>query len=135
MPFVEWKDEFSVGIQKLDEQHKKLVEYLNRLYSDLEGGKGKDAVGEVLGGMIRYTKEHFITEETLMKRHGYPDYESHAEKHRKMAERVLELKIQYGNGEIEDPTAITRFLKDWLAKHIMGTDRKYGPFLNAKGVK
>ncbi|MCU0564433.1 MAG: hypothetical protein MUE48_10925 [Desulfobacterales bacterium] len=28
---------------------------------------------------------------------------------------------------------ITNFLKDWLAKHIRETDKKYGPFLAATG--
>ncbi len=26
------------------------------------------------------------------------------------------------------------FLKDWLQDHIMGSDKKYAPFLNGKGV-
>jgi len=27
------------------------------------------------------------------------------------------------------------FLKPWLSNHIMGSDKKYTPFLNAKGVR
>jgi hypothetical protein len=37
----------------------------------------------------------------------------------------------------DNPTAIEvmEFLKDWLGKHILGSDKKYGPFLNAQGVR
>ena len=34
---------------------------------------------------------------------------------------------------IASPIQITNFLKDWLNKHILGTDQKYAPFLKTKG--
>jgi hemerythrin len=42
--------------------------------------------------------------------------------------------------KIEDQhKALVGFLNElfdsWLSKHIMGTDKAFGPFLNAKGVK
>jgi hemerythrin len=30
---------------------------------------------------------------------------------------------------------VMNFLKNWLDKHIMETDQKYGPYLNSKGIK
>jgi len=26
------------------------------------------------------------------------------------------------------------FLKDWLFQHILGSDKKYGPYLNERGI-
>ena len=43
------------------------------------------------------------------------------------------LHEQYRDGSLTSPIQITNFLKDWLAKHIRETDRKYGPFLVARG--
>ena len=65
MALLNWSSELSVGIPKIDQQHQKLVGFLNELYDAMQAGKGRDVLG----------------------------------------------------------------------KHIMETDKKYGPFLTAKGVK
>jgi hemerythrin len=135
MAFIEWKEDFSVGIKKIDEQHKKLVTQLNDLYEAMKAGRGKEALSDVLNELLQYTKEHFLTEESLMKLYNYPEYDAHKQKHDKMAIHVVQLKEKVDSGEISSPRQITEFLKEWLAKHIMGTDKLYGPYLNKKGVR
>jgi len=135
MALFEWKNDYSVGIAKIDEQHMELVVFLNELYDSMKAGKGKDTLNAVLKSLMEYTRTHFTTEESLMKLYAYPDYEAHKQKHEKMTQHVLELKKQYDSGQISSPIQITNFLKDWLTKHIQGTDKSYGPFLNAKGVR
>ena len=58
MSFFEWKDDYSVGIDKIDKQHRKLVGYLNELYESMKAGKGKGTLGAVLKGLVEYTKNH-----------------------------------------------------------------------------
>jgi hemerythrin len=135
MEFFPWSDQYSVGITSIDNQHKRLVGSLNELYSALEDGKGKEALGKTLSGLIDYTKTHFAAEEGLMKLHDFPGYREHAETHNKMASHVLKLKKGFQEGEITSPIQIANFLKEWLAKHIQETDKKYGPFLNGKGAR
>ena len=134
MAFIDWDQGYSVGIKKIDDQHKKLVTHLNNLYEAMQAGKGKDALKTVLNGLVQYTREHFSTEESLMKLYDYPGYDEHKRKHEKLAEHVVRLKQKFISGEISSPIQITNFLKDWLVKHIKGTDKSYGPFLNSKGV-
>ncbi|MFH1982046.1 MAG: bacteriohemerythrin [Pseudomonadota bacterium] len=134
MAFFDWKEDYSVGIQKIDLQHKKLVGYLNDLYEAMRAGHGKDALEKVLNGLVSYTKTHFADEEKLMADGGYPDVDAHRQKHEKMAAKVGAFYQQYREGTISNPIQITNFLKDWLVKHIMETDRQYGPYLNAKGI-
>lgn len=132
--FFEWKKDYSVGVKKIDEQHKELVKHLNSLYQALQEGKGKEALGTVLDGLLQYTKKHFSSEESLLKLYKYPAYEEHKQKHNKMKDHVARLKQKFDSGEISNPIEITNFLKDWLAKHIMETDKAYGPYLNKKSV-
>ena len=135
MAYFVWSGEYSVGIKKLDDEHKTLIGYLNDLYDAMKRGEGKDTLNEVFNGLLQYTRSHFTSEEALMRLHQFPDYPAHKQKHDKMAEHVKNLKGQFDRGEIGSPIQITNFLKDWLSKHIKGTDREYGPFLKAKGVK
>ena len=134
MAFFEWRDNYCTGIAKIDEQHGRLVDYLNELYDAMKAGKGKDALENVFKGLLDYTKTHFAAEESLMKLYRYPDYEAHKAVHDKLAAHVQHLYQQFQDGTIGSPIQITNFLKDWLGKHILGTDQKYAPFLKAKGV-
>ena len=135
MPFFIWKAEYSVGVQKLDDQHQQLVGLLNQLYEALEAGQGKEALGKILKSLMAYTKEHFLSEESLMKLYGYPGYLDHKAKHERMTVHVRTLAGQYAAGEISSPIQISNFLKDWLKKHILGTDMEYRPYLQGKGVR
>ncbi len=135
MTFFTWSDRYSVGIRRIDEQHRELVNLLNRLYEAMYQGHGRDALGKVLDGLIRYTARHFAAEEELMRRHGYGAFESHREKHRKMAEKVASLQARYRSGEISSPVQISNFLKGWLTQHIMETDKAFGDFLVGKGER
>ncbi len=132
MPFFQWEDGYAIGVRIIDEQHKELVALLNGLYEAMHAGKGRDALGRVLTGLIRYTRLHFATEEQLMRANDYPDYERHKEKHEKMAAKVLELKAAYEAETISSPVQISNFLKNWLARHILGTDKAFGDYLARK---
>lgn len=134
MAFFDWKNENSVNIREIDNQHQQLVIMLNGLYEALKKGEGLEVLGATLSELLVYTKTHFATEERLMKTHGYPGYLSHREKHEKMTGRVLEYVKKYEAGEIRSPIEISNFLKDWLKKHIMQTDMGYSTFLNEKRV-
>ena len=134
MAFLNWSEGYSVGIEKIDRQHKKIVAMLNELYEAMQEGQGKDVLGNVLAEMVLYTKTHFATEENLMDQYNYPDYQRHKEVHEKMAAKVLDLNQQYRDGVLTSPIQITNFLKKWLTNHINETDKKYSPFLTSNGI-
>lgn len=135
MAFFNWEDRFSVGIAEIDMQHQKLVEMLNELYGAMKEGKGNDAVGKILDGMIQYTVSHFATEERYMKLHSYPDFAAHKREHDSLTQQVLDLQNQFKSGQVALSMKVGTFLKGWLVNHISGTDMGYSPFLRAKGVK
>ena len=134
MAFLDWSDSYNVGIDQIDRQHKKIVSFLNELYAAMQDGKGNDVLGKVLSDLVVYTKTHFATEEKLMERHNYPDFQNHKNVHEKMAAKVLDLNQQFRDGVVTSPIQITNFLKKWLTSHINDTDKKYGPYLASKGV-
>jgi hemerythrin len=135
MAFFEWKADYSVKVAAIDAQHKKLVGMLNDLYTALKAGEGREALEKILADLVDYTKTHFAAEERLMQANGYPGYLEHKDKHEKMAAKVLDYIKKYHANEINSPIEISNFLKDWLKKHIMSTDKAYGPFLNEKGIR
>jgi hemerythrin len=134
MALITWNASYSVKVRKFDDQHQKLVEMLNELHDAMKVGKGKEVMGKVLDKLIQYTATHFADEEKLMQQHSYPDYEQHKKEHNKLVLQVLDVQKQFHGGNAVITSAVMNFLKDWLQKHILGDDAKYGPFLNSKGV-
>ena len=129
-----WSDTFSVKIGIIDLQHKGLVNYVNTLHQAMAEGHGKDALGKILSQLIQYTQLHFATEERLMQSHGYPDYLAHKAEHERLTKTVLDFQHKFQSNEVGLTVGVMDFLKDWLTKHILGSDKKYSPFLNAQGV-
>ncbi len=135
MSLVTWNTNYSVNVKQFDDQHMKLVDLVNKLHDAMKVGKGSEVVGDVLKALIAYTQNHFADEERLMKQHGYPDYENHKKEHNQLVMQVQDVnrKVQQGSPALTQ--SVMLFLRDWLVKHIQGEDKKYGPFLNGKGVK
>lgn len=134
MAFMQWKDSYSVNIREIDEQHKKLVGLINDLFDAMTQGHGKEVLGKVIQGLVDYTVFHFGTEERLFQAHGYPETAQHKAEHERFTQKVLEFKKGFDAGTALLTKDILKFLSDWLNGHILVVDKKYGPYLNSKGV-
>lgn len=135
MAFLTWSDQYLVHIAEIDNQHKKLFDMVNEMHDSMRAGKGNEVLGKVLKGLTDYVKTHFATEERLMTMHGYSDYAKHKQEHDKLTQAALALYNDFVAGKPVVTFELMTFLKNWLSDHIQGTDKKYGPFLNSKGVK
>ena len=136
MPLMEWSDKLSVGVSQFDDEHKRLVKMVNDLFDAMHASHGKDVLGPILDGLVSYTVTHFKHEEELMARHGFPESAAHRAEHVALTKQVAEIQAKYRAGATTVLTLeVMTFLKNWLTKHILGTDKHYGPFLNAKGIR
>lgn len=134
MALIEWSDELSVGITSIDDQHKRLVAIINELHLAMLDRRERQLMAKIFGELVDYTKTHFAFEEDLFAEHGYPEGENHAALHRHLAQRVIELKEEFDAGNTAVTLEVMRFLRDWLADHILDSDRQYAPFLRTKGL-
>ena len=136
MPLMTWNEKLSVGVSVIDEEHKQLVNLLNELYDGMQAGQSKESLGKVLDGLIAYVAYHFKHEEDLFAQTGYPAAEEHKKEHDDLTNQVLEVQKKYKAGDTGTLSLeVMNFLRKWLIGHIQGTDKKYTPHLNAKGIK
>jgi hemerythrin len=127
-----WKDEYSVGVVKIDRQHQHLFEIINKLIDHSDASSDSKLVYETLTEMLNYAKEHFTTEEELMQKYGYPDIEQHKEQHIYFFKTTAELSINALNKQSMVSNEIIEFLKMWLTLHVLKCDMKYKDFFKAK---
>jgi hemerythrin-like metal-binding protein len=138
MSLIPWKSEFELGIEEIDEQHKKVLAIINKLY-DLFNEKKLDdqvAIDSIIKELADYAIYHFQTEENYFKIYGYEQAQGHIEVHNQYRAKIEDWRKRYD--ENKDPAIffeISNFLQDWWTWHINNTDRAYVPFMKANGVK
>lgn len=134
MALLNWSDQYSVGVKALDDQHKVLVNTLNDLHAAIMKGQAANVTGDLLTALIKYTHDHFATEETLMTRTKFTGLPAHRTKHRDLTKQVEDFHAAYKRGEITLNLNLLNFLRDWLMTHILKEDMEYRGWMNANGV-
>lgn len=134
MALITWSDELSVGIDSIDDQHKKLVNMLNALNDGVEKGDADAVLAKIFEGLVVYTAKHFAYEEDLFAKTGYPMSEGHIKEHEALKTQALDLKAKMDEGDFMVGVEVLAFLKDWLTNHIMKSDAAYSEHLKANGV-
>jgi len=131
MSYMEWKDEYSVGIEQFDEHHKQLIHLLNLVYDAFTLGGEHDELEAVLDELVDYATYHFSAEEYWMNVHSYPALAAHSEEHDKFAARAVEIQKDFHNGRKGITLEVMQFLNSWLINHILFADAVYGKFAAA----
>jgi len=124
-----WDNILSVGIEEIDEDHRRLVNLFNILNHSVTEGDAPDYLAAVLEELINCTVWHFSHEERLMLKYGYEEIAEHKMEHQELIKSAKELQqkvLQAGklvaNEDIE-------FLEHWLTEHILTADMKLGSYL------
>jgi len=134
MAFISWDDSLDVGVSQFNEDHRRLVAFINDLHGGIVSGIGISQMTYILDGLIDYTKNHFAREEEMMAKHDYPDIKAHRREHYELMKQVAEFSARLKEGKASFTLELMSFLKDWLVKHIKGTDMKYRDFFAGKGL-
>lgn len=127
--FIKWKKSFSVGIDLIDEDHKKLLGMINQLQTAAHYQTDDALIESTLNELIEYTKYHFSREEQLMEKNNYPDYEEHKKQHEQMVNQVTQFINEYRVDKTRTIDNVVMYLKTWLVNHINGSDQKYTPYM------
>ena len=133
MTFMPWTQALEVGIAEIDEQHRWLVDQTNDLHEALRAGASREQVGALLEGLMDYVMNHFIVEENLFIRLGYPDTEAHQAQHNLFSGQVMSLLSRHDCGETVSAETL-ELLKDWLTHHILKVDKAYVAHFRAHGL-
>ena len=122
-----WNDNFTTGIEVIDNQHRGLIKLLNLLVSHLAFQSDVPKLNSIFDSLKDYTLVHFRTEEEIWQNHFHGDTweQLHKGSHSDFVTQILKLKEEEGvksfDEVIED---IVQFLTHWLALHILESDKR-----------
>ena len=123
MTHMRWSSELDTGINIIDNQHRRIVEYINQLHHAIET-EDRSEVAEVIDELVDYTLSHFTFEEDLMEKAGYPFTNAHKKVHKLFTKRVADFQQRFELGE-DIGRQLHTALKTWLVNHIRHDDADY----------
>lgn len=127
MQQIQWRDRFNIGVELIDEAHRRLFSIVQKI-TDLyvERHEEKFACVEGIKYFKAYALKHFAEEEAYMRKTGYPGYLAHKKLHDKMKYETLpELERLLYESDFSTEM-VQRFIgvcTGWLTGHIIIEDR------------
>lgn len=150
MTTVKWSEAMSVGMERLDRDHRVLIGLINRLghagvtgaelvekgtapgrgQTEGAGSADEKLMADVLATLVAYTMFHFSREEAVMEACGYPQLGEHHEEHEVLTGEVRAWEDRFrDNPEAVEPEELLQFLQGWLNHHILLQDMAYRSYV------
>lgn len=125
MTFVplHWGNQYLTGVKEIDLQHHYFMELINRIGTELEDTEDHSYRERLMNELCKYAAFHFVSEENLMIKMGYPESKQHALLHLELLDKLSAHRI------LDSPETFIDFLLDWFLHHTVEQDRKIGDFL------
>jgi len=124
METIEWNNNFSVGIDIIDEQHRTLIDLTNDLIIALSENKEKLTLSVFLEALLDYSIYHFDAEEDYASETNSPSLAEHKLMHKAFSDKILEYKARLEMDDQSTAKELLEYLKKWLVEHIQKADRE-----------
>lgn len=132
---LEWKDDYSVDVKILDDQHKQMFATINELLEAINTNTPKERMKSIIDNLIKYKLFHFETEEKYFKEFNYDGAEEHIAKHHEFNEKLNALIAKHSEVSLEFAFELIDFLEDWLISHLMIMDQGYKKCFKEHGLE
>ncbi|MDZ4251147.1 MAG: bacteriohemerythrin [Sulfuritalea sp.] len=129
MKDITWSAILSVGVEEIDEDHRKLVGIFNELAHAVTNGESAEYLAATFDELIKCTAWHFSHEDRLMLKHGYPEIDPHRAAHSELIAAAQRLQAKLTQADQAVANAEIEFLDRWLTEHILTADQRLGSFL------
>lgn len=124
---LHWKQDYDTGVREIDLQHRFFMDLINRMHEELQGSTDAHYRAALFEELSNYARFHFVSEENLMFKFGYPDLDHHRMMHRRLIDELS------WRAQEKSYDAIFDFLVRWFVAHTVEEDARIGRFLARQG--
>ena len=120
---MEWVPEYNTGIDVIDDQHKRILDYINEI-DEISVGTDQARIRKILNDIIDYTQSHFTFEESLQEEAGYKYRVPHKRVHDLFIKKIESYRDRFAMGHAIEGE-LNEVLAKWLINHIQHDDADY----------
>jgi hemerythrin-like metal-binding protein len=129
-----WQARYNTGIRLIDEQHQELFGLMERLRTSVTAGGDRAGVVTLIDELVQCSERHFVAEEAIMAKAGYPDLAHHVSEHASMLASLKELQIRFQESHHSLALMVPTFMEGWFKHHISDGDFGFVTFLKSRGL-
>jgi len=124
MSLLQWKQEYSIGIAAMDDEHREMMDLINDIYAKLAADPDADQIDECLGDVYNIVSLHFALEEKLMRDNNYSEYQAHKDDHEALLDQIRDLMDDFYEDPKSGSQKLSEGLSDWFAGHFSSFDAR-----------
>jgi hemerythrin len=129
-----WKEEYTVNINVIDEQHKKFLDIINELKLIINSNTCKENVSKIFFRIAYLIDHYFLKEEIYFKDYEYPNFDQHKIAHNQFIDRIIQFQKDVENNKENLCLDIYTYLENWFDEHILKYDKDAVEFLKRNGI-
>jgi len=124
MSLLQWKPEYSVGIESMDVEHREMIDLINDVYQRLGSSPDPEDIEDCLESIFNTISLHFALEERIMREHAYIEYAEHKEDHEDLLDEIRDLMDQFLADTDSGARLLEARLSDWFVRHFATFDAR-----------
>lgn len=132
MQIYKWTEDLKTNNQRIDADHKLIIEKAQELSDAMSTGKGQTHVVETTKFLQNYVKKHFHEEEMMQRSSNYPNYEIHKKNHTYFISEIDQLadKIIANPNSTVNILELNKLISGWFFNHIKKLDVDVAKHIN-----
>ena len=125
-----WKESLRIGVDKIDEQHRELVNRINDVLSMGVKSVSAEETQKTIDLLNAYVVKHFSDEQALHKQYQYPKCEWHQEQHKTFLAELQKFEKEYAadGASAKFTIALNNTIVNWIVRHIKHADVEFGKY-------
>lgn len=122
---LRWSDDYLIGVEELDYEHKDLFAQLNKLQLELAADTNSENIEKTLEEIFVRVVAHFALEETYMLENKFARMVEHKKEHENFLEDMRELigKFQ-ATTDVDELDKLFLMLREWITRHVVYSDKE-----------
>jgi len=132
---IPWKEEYNLGIDSIDAQHKQLINIINTLAREIKSGITEQDLDKTIVNMEKYVQEHFLFEEKFFTASLYEKTKEHIAEHHIFLEKTKEFRERALTGDVSLSLEMLGYLEEWFLHHVLVVDKQYVDTFKKFGVQ
>jgi hemerythrin len=134
MSIIKWDESLNLGVERIDSQHKQLINTINELHLAVQYGTAGSTIVPLIARLKDYAKAHFLSEELLFADLGYQGLAEHKQEHVTFLAQIEGLAAQFSYNKDFMAVHIKDMLLTWFYHHIRTRDMEYKELVGSPKV-